>query len=99
MTARRTDIQNRLDIGLHTVFLGDVYQRLEVDVNVILILRSCIVDKDLHVSNLRQMLLISHITLKVSIGRIFYGFCLSVNTDYGMTAFQKLLRNCLTNAL
>ena len=99
MTACRTDIQNRLDIRLHTVLLCDVYQRLEVNIDIILILRSSIVNKDLHVNNLRQMFLFSHITLKVSIGRIFNGFCLSVNTDYGMTAFQKLLRNCLTNAL
>ena len=55
MAAGRSYVQNRLDSWTHTIFLSHLDQRLQVYVNVSLILSAGIVDQYVHIVHLRQL--------------------------------------------
>ena len=55
MSACRADVQDRPDMLLHSIFLGDADKGLEVDLYVVLVLRACIVDKNLYIRDFRKV--------------------------------------------
>ena len=61
MTACRTDVENRLYVLLNPESFCDLYKRFEVDIYIILVLRSRVVDQDIYVFYIRDAVDISDV--------------------------------------
>lgn len=62
MTTGGTDIQNRLDSFADSILFSDFDKRLKVDINIILVLSSCVVDQNVNIINLWKRYPITDIT-------------------------------------
>ena len=99
MAAGRADIKNRLDIRLDAVFFGDIDQRLEIDVDIILILCPRIVHQNFHILYLWKRLFVPDVALIMGICVTFNRRRLTVNADNRMSPINKHLCNGFADAL
>ena len=82
---------------LHSIFLGDADKGLEVDLYVVLVLRACIVDKNLYVSDFRKVT--ADIETEVCVAFVRDPCILSVESDHFMPVVEKYLSESLSYAL
>lgn len=89
MGTGRPDIENGADFFLDAVFFGNKNQGFQVDVNVVLILSSGIIDQNVYRREIRQIFLIPYIADKMGVIGVDNGRFLPIDSDHGMILLQK----------
>ena len=84
-------MEDGADALAHAVALGNVDERLEVDVDVVLVLRAGAVDEYVHVRHLRQRRKIAHVELVMYIPRVRDRRRLPVDAHHLVSRPQKPL--------
>ena len=87
MSACRADVQDGLDGRLDSVLLRNLYQGLQIDVDIVLILCSGIIYKNLNISDFRKFS--ANITKNMRIIIMLKRSSLSVDSDDPMSILEK----------
>ncbi len=99
MGAGRSDVEDGANGRLDTVALGDADEGFEVDVDVVLVLDTGVVDEDLHIVDLRQTVVIRDVAGVVGVTLVDDRRTLFVQAGDVVAVLQEEFGDGFANAL